>query len=333
MQDESPLSDIAKIAEPVDRSFRKVLDTVKEFLIPSLIKKRAEAGISVLKEFDLALSKSENIQGATLEILGDSVQIRAASRELLPLEDRARIRTIANEERKQKNLEGVIQKATFEILDGKENELLSEVPVDPDWTARFINIAEDISNDDALLLWGRILAGEARSPGTFSLRTLDLLKNISQKEALLFKKFARLIFNERFIYFDEIKLKEFNIVYDEVLILEAAGLLQRSSFLVLNDEGRKSRRHKIHYNGRTFEVYFQNVETFPPMPCLILTPSAIELSTLIKERDSRRYWEMLHEFYKAKGFQASDYSHSFIAPPPWGPDEVKVHSKKSWGSL
>ncbi|KQB54635.1 hypothetical protein AQS70_21175 [Pseudomonas endophytica] len=41
-------------------------------------------------------------------------------------------------------------------------------------------------------MWGSLLAGEVKSPGSYSLRTLDFLRNISQSEAKLIEKASRL---------------------------------------------------------------------------------------------------------------------------------------------
>jgi hypothetical protein len=44
------------------------------------------------------------------------------------------------------------------------------------------------------ILWGKVLAGEVKRPGSYSLRTLDLLKNITTKEAEVFAKVGQLSF-------------------------------------------------------------------------------------------------------------------------------------------
>ena len=47
-----------------------------------------------------------------------------------------------------------------------------------------------MSSEELQTLWGRVLAGEIKSPGTFSLRTLEFLKNTSHEEALKIAKLA-----------------------------------------------------------------------------------------------------------------------------------------------
>ena len=62
----------------------------------------------------------------------------------------------------------------------------TEVPdhdPDPDWVARFFDGAQDVSSEELQKLWGKILAGEIKSPGQTSLRTLSILRNMTQQEA------------------------------------------------------------------------------------------------------------------------------------------------------
>ena len=62
---------------------------------------------------------------------------------------------------------------------------------DPDWTARFFDDAQDVSSEELQKLWGKILAGEIKSPGQTSLRTLSILRNMTQREARDFSDLMR----------------------------------------------------------------------------------------------------------------------------------------------
>ena len=67
-----------------------------------------------------------------------------------------------------------------------ENKPVSDDEIDPDWTARFFNDVRDVSSEEMHVLWGRILAGEVEKPGSTSLRTLGVLRNLDQATAKLF---------------------------------------------------------------------------------------------------------------------------------------------------
>lgn len=76
---------------------------------------------------------------------------------------------------------------TAEAADAIGDEV-SDESVDPDWVARFFTYAQDVSSDQLQQLWGRILAGEVEQPGRVPLRSLEILRNLSQKEANMVRK-------------------------------------------------------------------------------------------------------------------------------------------------
>ena len=59
--------------------------------------------------------------------------------------------------------------------------------VDPDWLNYFAGYAEKASSEKVQDLWGRVLAGEVRHPGSFSLMTLRLLAELDQQMASWFQ--------------------------------------------------------------------------------------------------------------------------------------------------
>jgi len=62
----------------------------------------------------------------------------------------------------------------------------SEVPngnVEDDWLFRWRDYARETNSEKLQSLWGSVLAGEIKQPGSFSLRTLEFIKNLSQNEA------------------------------------------------------------------------------------------------------------------------------------------------------
>ena len=74
------------------------------------------------------------------------------------------------------NIDNVTQIAAEQL---SQEDFVSEEPVEEDWTTRFFNIVEDISDEEMQRLWGKILAGEVKQPKSYSLRTLELLKKIN----------------------------------------------------------------------------------------------------------------------------------------------------------
>ena len=67
-----------------------------------------------------------------------------------------------------------------------ENE--EEQTINDDWLNSFEEEARQKSTEEMQLLFGRILAGEIRKPGTYSIRTVKILGELDQNVAILFKK-------------------------------------------------------------------------------------------------------------------------------------------------
>lgn len=104
-----------------------------------------------------------------------------------PLPQRALARLNFQEAKRQTNVEQVVSHAYNERV---PDAAVSDEPVDPDIVARIFGTVQDVSNGDMQKLWGKLLAGEIARPGSFSLRTLDVLRNLSVEEARLFARFC-----------------------------------------------------------------------------------------------------------------------------------------------
>ncbi|MBK4255797.1 DUF2806 domain-containing protein, partial [Enterobacter hormaechei] len=69
-----------------------------------------------------------------------------------------------------------------EILSLDQSEPTNE-NIEDDWLFRWRDSAATTTSEKLQDLWGRVLAGEMKSPGSYSLRTLDFIRNLSQREA------------------------------------------------------------------------------------------------------------------------------------------------------
>lgn len=87
---------------------------------------------------------------------------------------------------KLKNFVHTVSFAAEELSD--INDENSDESVDFDWVMRFFDAVSNISNEELQKLWGKVLAGEMKQPGICSLRTLDIIRNLSQPEAEIFNE-------------------------------------------------------------------------------------------------------------------------------------------------
>ena len=126
---------------------------------------------------------------------------------------------------KMKNYAEIAKKA-----DELKAEQLKEIPSqDFDWHTRFYENCGNISDDEMQQIWASVLAGEIQNPGSYSLRTLECLRNITKEEAKLFKKVC-----DCSAYIGgSVLLPQFGgvmdkngVSYDDVLKLDDCGLLK-----------------------------------------------------------------------------------------------------------
>ncbi len=109
------------------------------------------------------------------------------------IEHRAINRLISTEVSKQVNIESTLAKA-YKAIDFQK-ELPKGRQIEDDWLQKWVLGAENVSNDEMQVIWGKVLAGEFESPGSINLRSLHLLKNISNEEARIFHKLTPLFWD------------------------------------------------------------------------------------------------------------------------------------------
>jgi hypothetical protein len=139
--------------------------------------------------------------------------------------DRMEYRILQKELKRQHNIEATIEQAAHMLKDNLE---VDDEPVREDWANRFFGIVQDVSDADLRVLWAKILAGETSKSKSFSLRTLELLKNLSKEEAEILTKvvqFSLIVKEQAFI--PDIDLINYGVPYSDLLLLDELGLLDR----------------------------------------------------------------------------------------------------------
>lgn len=104
---------------------------------------------------------------------------------------------------KCKNYLDIAKKADIklsEINKFADNSESSHNEYNFDWFIRFFEAAGNISNEEMKTLWASVLAGEVHQSGSFSLRTLDTLYNMTPYEAELFADISRIILDDSFLF-------------------------------------------------------------------------------------------------------------------------------------
>lgn len=201
----------------------------------------------------------------------------------------------------QRNVENVIA-SSIEYM----GDQVSDEEVDIDWRTRFFKKARDISHVEMQKVWGKILAGEVSKPGSFSVRTLELLSNLNQQEAELFRKVSSYVCMDNGCIFLRQRKRGGSgfsdlISYKDLLDLKDCGVLLSSEFMTLTFElEAKEEDALIYKNGRMIFTNLSDRKIQVSTDIICLSKSARELLPLV-ETDywDHEYFSLLRDLYPA----------------------------------
>lgn len=188
------IKDLAGLSEPLTRLIEVISKGAGAVATPYLIKKNAEAKSHEIKVISEALSEVANKNNLPVIYTDGEIEVwqkpedKTLVLDATQVSSRAETRIDYQSRKEQENLESVTSAAAVELAN---DEAVPPESPDEDWVTRFFKYAENISTEQMQDLWGRILAGEIRSPGTYSLRTLDFIRNLTKADADLLQKVGR----------------------------------------------------------------------------------------------------------------------------------------------
>lgn len=278
--------------KPLEKLIEVVSNGIGTLYRPRAMRKEADASAYGIKV----------IEKAKAEALAENKIIEADNL------DRLNERLIAKEIRRQNNLDDVVEIATTKL---QEEDSVTDGPINNDWSVRFFNIVQDVSDDEMKKLWGRILAGEVKKPKSFSLRTLELLRNITKEEADLFVTISSYILEQGgdyFIYKDSNGcLKNHGISYSDIAKLTEIGLIQSGAFtqkeFTTNEPGEQ--KMGIIYQNLVVIMTLQSGSPSVSIPVYILTHPGKELLSLLQPNINTEYLNDLATFIKNKNAAAT----------------------------
>jgi Protein of unknown function (DUF2806) len=149
-----------------------------------------------IKEISQGIDEAQQRSGVFVHYQDDSLEIIPSSDTETPpsrsftLKDRAIARLEFLAEKQQRNIEMIAGHAASLL---QEKDSVPPEKPDEDWIARFFSVAQDISSAQMQELWGRILAGEIQKPGTYSLATLDFVRNLRTSDAALIERLSKVV--------------------------------------------------------------------------------------------------------------------------------------------
>lgn len=265
------------------KGFEKLVSTVSSAIgilyEPTYIRKVAQVEADKLKIIAVAKMEIQSKEVDAQQDRNDKILARTQLREL----------------KRQNNIDKIVEFAASDISNDND---VSDNPVDEDWITRFFNYAQDISNEEAQLLWGKLLSNEVKKPGSFSLRTIEILRNISPSEAQLFQSLCEFVLMklDKSIGFIYINSESFNnmISYGTLLILKECGLIDISS-LAYNS---KSHEFNIIYDNKILYAKKNDQEMDVKIKTYNLTKSGLELFLINSQKTNQAYFNDFVKYFK-----------------------------------
>lgn len=283
------VKDFTGLGQPLTKLLEIIQSGCGAIFEPVQIRRLARAKAD---EYKLLANAKAEAQISVDEILNKQIDVSPRTEVPQGVEGRASTRIAHVEARRQANIEEIISVAAHQL----PNEVSKEKP-DLTWIGRFFDMASEVTEPNMQELWGRVLAGETTLPGRFSLRTLEVLRNLSRAEAEAFGRACALVFGQNefileipgkningplFVGDDE-ALASFGISLGDRLMLQEAGLIIEG--LVLTIDKLMDRPSKLYNNGRWIQLSKIKSEksVSPEDPRMAgRIPPPIRLSTEIK---------------------------------------------------
>lgn len=304
------IKDLVGISKPLTKFLEVISKGLGAVSRPYLIRREADAKAYEIKVLSAAISEASRAHGVPVDYKDGKIEARSAHKsgelqlEWQEVTERGQKRIEFQEIRRQENIESVTSKAAVELA---AVTTVADDPVDEDWIARFFSSAQDISSDQMQNLWARILAGEIARPGKFSLRTLDFLRNLTQKEAALLEKVAKFAVTDRGVcgiaVLDKKKfVEQFGVLEADLFELGELGVLYQTQLTLTTFVDEATPAMHFLSGKKLLKVERQQIKLPVQIPMWKFTAQGAELLELIEVAGDELYLEYIGKhFVKAGG--------------------------------
>lgn len=188
---------------------------------------------------------------------------------------------------KTKNFLKIAEMADSMVQEKRNNSIDKQYSFD--WFIRYYEASGNISDKEMQVLWAKILAGEIEKPSSYSLRTLDVLRNMSKEEAECFVKICNSAIKiesaQYAIPADNDYISKNDINYSDILMLEEIGLINSGSGIHINDDLESNTEYMLYMYGSLIVKAIASEERKFSLRVYPFTNVGNELATLI-DRES-----------------------------------------------
>jgi uncharacterized repeat protein (TIGR03899 family) len=180
------MGDLLGLGKGADKLISTIERAIGAIYLPYGMRREADAEAYRIEVVETAKTKARALE--TVELARAQAEATLIFSEAQnDLEGRLQARLRYQALQQQQNIEQIVARA----IDQVQPESTTD-EVDADWLRGFFEHAQSISGEQMQLLWSRVLALEVGTPGTFSARSLDVLRKMTRREAIAFQSACRL---------------------------------------------------------------------------------------------------------------------------------------------
>lgn len=312
-------------------------------LSPWQIKREAKAHIEARRIEIVALAdaerEAEEIRAGRLK-LEDSRYTLAlpapdrvgSNRRIEPTIDRpnpialATANVVSDSLRREVNVAKAITYAEEELKDDALKP--PERSIEDDWLFRWRDAAGTVSSDELQSLWGRLLAGELKSPGSYSYRTLEFVKNLTTPEAKLIERLSPFVITNFIARNQRDVLEAQGVSFGQLMELQDIGIISGVESLGLSlrlnsmEKGRFVNALRCH--GRALIVTHADPAKELKIQAYFLTNIGQQVMRLGRFNANEPYLRAVGEEFKKAGATVSIAQYRDISE-----DEFQVFNEQS----
>jgi hypothetical protein len=203
----------------------------------------------------------------------------------------------------QANRERILEHAIEDLRSAPPREH-SAREIDDDWLHAFVKEASIKSAPEMRLLFGRILSGEIKTPGSFSLKTIRVLSMMNQATAQQFEMLCNrsVVIGEHTMMISDPTI---SLLYHD-LTADILNNLNDNDLIHSDFEGRRRWKLKI---GELFDYAGNAVwldaklgnETMGKIGCILFSTAGKELRQIVFMQPDPDYTSALVSYFEAQG--------------------------------
>jgi hypothetical protein len=283
-----------KLAEVFDRHLGNISR-------PSQIVKEAAAEGDALRLLAAAERDAELIRRGELEIqlppgLNRLPALPADPAQQLTYGQQIAARIVHQELKRDQNLEKIAYYATEEEGDGN---VAQEHDVDEDWLAQFFRNAQDVSTEQLQRLWARLLTGEIKHPGTYSIDTMDFLRRLTTARAQQIAQIGPYLFAGDAIVLTDVVTNQPWSTFVFWLDLENLGIINRNLAKTIGSTTPKRFENGFVYNEKVLPCRADANDLIIKLTTHRVTELGIQVLSLSRFKPNYEYFmSVAHEIKK-----------------------------------